>query len=44
MARQENADLIVIGAEPYGLLARFLDQDVAEDLALATRRPLLIAR
>jgi nucleotide-binding universal stress UspA family protein len=44
VVREESADLIVVGAEPYGLLARILDQDVAEDLALATELPLLIAR
>ncbi len=43
-AESEGADVIVIGHDPYGILDRLLSRDVAEQLALYTHLPLLIAR
>jgi nucleotide-binding universal stress UspA family protein len=43
-AESEGADMIVIGEEPVGLLDRLLGQDTADQVALATNLPVLIAR
>jgi nucleotide-binding universal stress UspA family protein len=39
-----EADLIIVGDEPYGLLERFFGEATAERLALATHIPVLVAR
>lgn len=44
LAEKRGADVLVIGAKPYGLLDRFFDRDVAVDVALTTQLPLLVAR
>lgn len=44
LAKEQEADALVIGAKPYGLLDRLLDRDVAVDVARITRLPLLVAR
>lgn len=43
-ADEVGAHLIVLGAEPYGLLDRFLNRNIAEQVALSTERPILVAR
>lgn len=43
-AESSEPDLIVIGDPPYGLIDRVLGQDAAEEVALGTFLPVLIAR
>ncbi|MEW6752317.1 MAG: universal stress protein [Candidatus Latescibacterota bacterium] len=43
-ARELGADMIVVGAQRYGLVDRLFSRDVAEHLALSTDLPLLVAR
>ena len=42
--KETNADVIVIGSEPYGLFQRFMGEATAEALALDTTIPVLLAR
>ena len=44
VAREASANLIVVGAEPYGRLERFITTVTAERVALTTRTPVLVAR
>lgn len=43
-ASELEADFIVVGGEPQGLLARLFQSPTAEEVVLATRLPVLIAR
>jgi hypothetical protein len=43
-AHSVRAGIIILGEEPYGFWHRFMGQATAEEVALATRIPVLIAR
>lgn len=43
-AHSEEAGIIILGEEPYGFWHRIMGQATAEEVALATRIPVLIAR
>jgi nucleotide-binding universal stress UspA family protein len=43
-ARSAEADLIIIGSDPYGPMERLFGDDTAERIPLATHTPVLIAR
>jgi nucleotide-binding universal stress UspA family protein len=44
VADSSKADMIVLGEDPYGLLDRFLNKTVTEEVVLATELSVLIAR
>jgi nucleotide-binding universal stress UspA family protein len=44
VAESSKADMIVLGEDPYGLLDRFLNKTVTEEVVLATELPVLISR
>ena len=44
VAKECQADLVILGEDPYGLLDRFLSRNIGERMAEATDLPVLLAR